>query len=530
MFDYIIVGAGSAGCVLAKRLSENPDCRVLLLEAGQSDWNPFIHMPAGVGELLKHKWTNWYFDTDRERELNNRCLYWPRGKVLGGSSAMNGMVYIRGHRNDYERWGALSGCAGWDWNSVLPWFKKSEDFVAGGNALHGEGGELGVSPPTVNLLLNGVFRAAAAEAGYPVNTDFNGEVQEGVGPYHSTIKDGVRQSTARTFLTPDVRKRPNLEIHTLTRVTRLLMERGRVTGVEALRFGRRHHFTCSREVLLAAGAVQSPQILMLSGIGPEALLSEQGIAMTQRLEGVGENLQDHLDVSIQYHATQPVSLFDQVKFHNALATLIQYLTTHKGLGTTNGIESGAFLRTPLAGEEPDIQLHFIPVIMLDHMRQKGPGHGFMTHVCQLRPKSRGRIRLWSANPTAAPRIEPNYLSDPADLPVLVEAVKICRKIFAQDAFVPYRGDELMPGAAIQSDADIAAFIRRSAETIYHPVGTCRMGAGSDALSVVDNQCRVHGLAGLRVVDASVMPNLIGGNTNAPTIMIAEKIADTLINA
>lgn len=530
MYDYIIVGAGSAGCVLAKRLSENPDCRVLLLEAGQSDWNPFIHMPAGVGELLKHRWTNWYFDTDREPQLDNRCLYWPRGKVLGGSSAMNGMVYIRGHRNDYERWGALPGCEGWDWNSVLPWFRKSENFVAGGNALHGEGGELGVSPPTVNLLLNGVFREAGREAGYPVNTDFNGEQQEGVGPYHSTIKDGVRQSTARTFLSPDVRKRPNLEIRTLTRVTRLLMEGTRVAGVEALRLGRYHKFTCNREVLLCAGAVQSPQLLMLSGIGPEAELLAHGIAMHHRLDGVGENLQDHLDVSVQYHATQPVSLFDQVKFHRALLTLAQYLTMHKGLGTTNGIESGAFLKTSHAGAEPDIQLHFVPVIMLDHMRQQGPGHGFMTHVCQLRPKSRGRIRLWSANPAAAPRIEPNYLSDPADLPVLVEAVKMCRHIFAQAAFDPYRGDELMPGQAVQSDADLAAFIRRSAETIYHPVGTCRMGSGSDARNVVDNHCRVHGLAGLRVVDASVLPELIGGNTNAPVIMVAEKVADAIINA
>lgn len=529
MYDYILVGAGSAGCVLAKRLSENPDCRVLLIEAGQSDWNPFIHMPAGVGELLKHRWTNWYFDTDREAQLDNRCLYWPRGKVLGGSSAMNGMVYIRGHRQDYDNWAALPGCDGWDYDSVLPWFKKSEHFVAGADAWHGTDGELGVSPPSLNLLLNETFKEAGKQAGFPVTHDFNGEQQEGIGPYHCTIRDGVRQSTAKTFLTPDVRKRPNLTILTRARVSRLLLEDKKVTGVELIRNGRYHQLRANREVLLCAGAVQSPQLLLLSGIGAQAALAEHDIKPLHELAGVGENLQDHLDISVQYHATQPISLYDQTKWYRAALTLLQYLTTHKGLGTSNGIEAGAFLRTSLAGAEPDIQLHFIPVIMLDHMREAGPGHGFMVHACQLRPHSRGRIRLWSADPMAPPRIEPNYLSDERDLPVLVEAVKICRRIFSQSAFDAYRGDELMPGAAVQSDDDIIGFIRRAAETIYHPVGTCKMGDRSDALAVVDNRCRVHGLEGLRVVDASVMPQLIGGNTNAPVIMLAERVAGDILN-
>lgn len=533
MYDYIIVGAGSAGCVLAKRLSEKPDCRVLLIEAGQSDWNPFIHMPAGVGELLKHNWTNWCFDTDREAELDNRCLYWPRGKVLGGSSAMNGMIYIRGHQHDYDNWAALPGCDGWNYDAVLPWFKKSENFVAGADEFHGTGGELGVSPPSVNLELNDTFRVAGEQAGFAVNPDFNGAVQEGVGPYHCTIRDGVRQSTSRTFLTPDVRKRSNLTILTRARVSRLLLEGEgddkRVIGVELVRNGRYHQLRCNREVLLCAGAVQSPQVLLLSGIGPQAALAEHDIKPLHELPGVGENLQDHLDISVQYHATQPVSLYDQTKWYRAAVTLLQYLTTHKGLGTTNGIEAGAFLRTSHAGDEPDIQLHFIPVIMLDHMREPGPGHGFMVHACQLRPYSRGRIRLWSADPQAAPRIEANYLSDARDLPVMLEAIKICRQILTQPAFDAYRGDELMPGAKVQSDEELTAFVRRAAETIYHPVGTCRMGAQSDAMAVVDAQCRVHGIQGLRVIDASVMPNLIGGNTNAPVIMIAERMAADILN-
>lgn len=527
MYDYIIVGAGSAGCVLARRLSDDSACRVLLVEAGGKDWNPFIHMPAGVGELLKRRWTNWYFHTDQEPHLNNRRLYWPRGKTLGGSSAMNGMIYIRGHRNDYDRWGALPGCEGWDYASVLPWFKRSEHFVQGANDYHGDQGEMGVSPPSSDMELFDTFLAAGGQAGWAANEDFNGAQQEGVGRYHVTIRDGVRQSASRCFLTPEVRKRPNLEILTQAHVTRLLLDNGRATGIELLKGGESRRITCGNEVLLCAGSVQSPQILLLSGIGPEATLAEHDIEPLHVLAGVGENLQDHLDVSVQYHCLQPVTLYDQIKPHRSIATLLRYLATHRGPGASNGLEAGAFLRTPLADAEPDVQLHFIPSFMIDHAREPAPGHGFMLHACGLRPKSRGRISLWSSDPQESPRIQAGYLSEEADLKVLVEAVKLSREVFGQNAFDRYRGEEYMPGKTVRTDAEIEDFIRQGAETIYHPVGTCRMGAADDAMSVVDGQCRVHGLEGLRVVDASVIPQLIGGNTNAPTIMVAERIADRI---
>lgn len=528
MTDYIIVGGGSAGCVLAKRLSENSGCQVTLLEAGPSDWNPFIHMPAGLGELLKHKWVNWYFDTAPEKQLGGRHLYWPRGKVLGGSSAMNGMIYIRGHKNDYDRWSELPGCEGWDYETVLPWFKRSENFVAGADDYHAEGGELGVSPTSLKHELFDAFDDAIGQSGLPRNADFNGEKQEGVGRYHVTIKEGVRQSAARCFLSPEVRQRPNLTIVTGARVCRLLLDGKRVSGVEYQKGKRREQLLAKREVLLCAGAVQSPQLLMLSGIGSREALAEHGIALQHELPGVGENLQDHLDVGVQYHCTKPVSFYKQTRLHRAALVLLRYLLTGKGLGRSNVVEWGGFLRTPLAGEEPDIQLHFVPTFTIDHTRDPGPGHGFMLHACQLRPHSRGRIRLASADPLAAPLIEPNYLSDARDLPVLIEAVKLCRRLLTQPAFDTYRGEGFMLSDDMRDDAAIGDYIRRTAETIYHPVGSCKMGAATDEMAVVDNQCRLHGLEGLRVVDASVFPLLMGGNTNAPTIMLAERVAAAIV--
>ncbi len=530
MYDYIIVGAGSAGCVLAKRLSANPDTKVLLLEAGGNDWNPFIHMPAGVSQLIKNRWTNWYFDTQPEPEMGNRRLYWPRGKVLGGSSAINGMIYIRGHRKDYDRWAQLPGCEGWGYDSVLPWFKRSERFEAGANAYHGDKGELGVSPPKIEHELVDAFLEAGQQAGFPANTDFNGAKQEGIGFYDTTVWDGVRQSTGKVFLSKDVRQRSNLTILTHARAAKVLFQDGKAIGVEYIRRRHRHAAHCKQEVLLTAGSVQSPQLLMLSGIGPDAVLREQGIEPLKVLSGVGENLQDHLDASIQYYCSQPITLYKLLKPHYAALTLLEYLMTHKGMGTTNGVIAGGFLKTPLAGDEPDIQLHYVPVIMVDHLRQPSPGHGYMTHVCQLRPKSRGRIRLKSADPLDDPLIEARYLSDPYDVKVMVEAVKLCRELFAQTAFDDYRGDEYMPGAEVQTDEQIADFVRDTAETIYHPVGTCRMGAASDSEAVVNNRCQVHGVEGLRVVDASVFPELMGGNTNAPTILVAERMAADIVGS
>ncbi len=529
MHDYIIAGGGSAGAVLANRLSADSGCRVLLLEAGPRDWNPFIHMPAGVGELLKRKWTNWYFETAPEPHMNNRRMYWPRGRVLGGSSAMNGMIYIRGHRNDYDRWAALPGCEGWDYDSVLPWFRKSEGYTGPESPYHGREGEMGVSIPDCGLELFDVFLEGAQQAGLPRTDDFNGEQQEGAGSYQVTIRDGVRQSTARCFLPPEVRKRANLDILTGAHVTSLVREGNRVTGVEVLWRGRRAQYHAAREVLLCAGAVQSPQILMLSGIGDPAELEEHGIAVNHALPGVGKNLQDHLDVSVQYHCSQPVTLYSEARPVRAMSNLIRYLLTHKGMGTTNGLEAGAFVRTSQAGEEPDVQMHFIPSFMIDHNREEGPGHGFMLHACQVRPESRGEIGLWSANPLDPPRIQPRYLSCEKDLKVTLEAIRLCREIFRQKAFDPYRGEEYMPGAAVDSEEELAQWVRQYGETIYHPVGTCRMGASHEESSVVDNHCRVHGLEGLRVVDASVIPELPGGNTNAPTIMVAERIAAELLD-
>ena len=524
MYDYIIIGGGSAGAVLANRLSANPDNQVLLLEAGPSDRHPFIHMPAGVVELLKGDKLNWYFSTAPEPELHGRRLYWPRGRVLGGTSAMNGMVYIRGHRNDYDRWAALPGCEGWNYDEVLPYFRQSEFFPEGDTEWHGHEGELGVSRLKQKLALFQTFVEAAEQAGYPRTGDFNGAEQEGAGPYDVTIREGVRQSTARCFLPKTVRRRPNLELLTNARALALLTDGKRVHGVQVAHDNRQPCFYARRETLLCAGAVQSPQLLLLSGIGDPEELERHNIPLRHKLPGVGKNLQDHLDVSVQHFATTTETLYANARPPRNILTLLRYLLTHGGAAASNGIETGAFLKTSHAGEEPDIQLHFIPAFMLDHARQEAPGHGFMLHACQLRPQSRGEIGLWSADPLAPPRIQPRYLSAPGDLEVMVEAVKICRRIFAARAFDAVRGEEHMPGPEVQDDAAIAEFIRRHAETIYHPVGTCRMGAPDDADAVVDNQCRVHGLDGLRVVDASIMPQLPGGNTNAPTIMIAERVA------
>jgi choline dehydrogenase len=524
MYDYVIVGAGSAGCVLANRLTEDPNTTVLLLEAGMSDWHPFIHMPVGVSELLKGKLFNWYLDTAPEKHLNNRRLYWPRGKGLGGSSSINGMVYIRGNRADYDHWAKDLGLTGWAYDDVLPYFQKSENFFGGKNEYHGVGGPLGITQDPSGHMLFGVFKEASKQAGYPETCDFNGVQQEGVASYQLTIAKGKRQSTAVTFLNP-VKKRPNLTIVTRAHVKAINIDGGRAIGVTYRSGFGTETVRAKREVLLCAGAVHSPQLLMLSGIGDSKVLNKYGIPVKVHKPAVGQNLQDHLDVMVQQHCTQAVTLFEQTKFRNLIRTFIQYWRTRSGVAASNGLEAGAFLKTDPSLAIPDVQLHFIPAFMLDHARKKGPGNGYMLHACQLRPRSKGFISLQSGDPFAAPLIQPNYLSDPYDVDVLVKVVKIARNIFAQAAFDPYRGKEEVPGEAVQTDEQLVACVRQKAETIYHPVGTCRMGLDADA--VVDLECRVKGLAGLRVVDASVMPTLIGGNTNAPTIMVAEKIADRI---
>ncbi|KAB7772097.1 GMC family oxidoreductase [Xanthomonas sp. LMG 12462] len=523
MYDYIIIGAGSAGCVLANRLSEDRDCKVLLIEAGPRDRNPFIHMPAGLARLASNRRINWNYLTEAEPALNDRRLWWPRGKVLGGSSSINAMCYVRGVPADYDDW-AADGADGWDWRGVLPYFRRSECNSRGGDALHGGDGPLHVSDLRYHNPLSDVFIAAAQEAGFPHNPDFNGPQQQGVGLYQVTQKDGARCSAAVAYLAP-ARARDNLQVVTDALVLRLLIEGGRVVGVAYAQDGREVQARAAREVLLSAGAVNSPQLLMLSGIGPADALRRHGIAVQLDQPQVGANLQDHLDVCTLYR-TRPGISYD--RRNQAKIAFDYFLRGHRGAGSSNIAEAGGFIRSPLAPDaRADIQLHFVPAMLDDHGRNRLPGDGFTLHACHLQPRSRGRIALNDADPRTPARIQANYLSDPDgfDLRMLVECARLARHILQQPAFDAWRGAPLLPAREDLDEAGLVAFIRAKAETIYHPIGTCRMGR--DAQAVVDPQLRLRGLDGLRVVDASVMPRLVSGNTNGPTMMIAERAADLI---
>lgn len=532
MYDYIIIGAGSAGCVLAHRLSEDPDVRVLLLEAGPRDWHPFIHMPAGLAKLVGKKGVNWDYDTAPEPQLDNRVLWWPRGKVLGGSSSINAMCYIRGVPGDYDEWAAL-GATGWSWNDVLPYFRRGEANARltgdGGvqpqfRALHGDAGPLPVSDLRYVNPVARMFVEAAGQAGIPGNDDFNGPVQAGAGLYQVTQKDGARASAAVAYLHP-VRGRRNLTVVTGATANRITFAGTRANGVAYSCRGRAFHQAAAREVLVCGGAINSPQLLMLSGIGPAAELRRHGIAVRVDAPEVGGNLQDHLDICTLHHATRRIT-YDRVS--DARIAFDYYLRGHSGPGSSNIAEAGAFVRSELATDDRcDIQMHFVPAMLDDHGRRRLPGDGYTLHACFLRPASRGRIRLASASAGDKPRIEANYLSDTRgfDLRMMVQCARLSRTILMQPAFDGLRGAPIFPARNDCDDDDLAAFVRAKAETVYHPVGTCRMG--SDAASVVDPALRVRGVEGLRVVDASVMPRLIGGNTNAPTLMIAERAADLI---
>ncbi len=523
-YDFIIVGAGSAGCVLANRLSANPNNRVLLLEAGKKDSSPFIHMPAGLSQLVPKEDHNWYFWTEPQEHLFGRELFWPRGKVLGGSSSINGMVYIRGHASDYDHWRQL-GCRGWSFEDVLPYFKKSETCERGSDDFHGADGELNVTSKVMDHPMTKAFVDASVQAGFKKADDFNGADQEGVNTYDFTIKDGKRQSAAVAFLHP-VMNRENLTVETDALTTRVLFTEGKASGVEYRQGVELKTASADREVVLSGGAINSPQLLLLSGIGPGAQLQHLGIPIIKDLPGVGENLQDHLDVLLRWRSLQPISAYGASKFPNNALTLLRWRLASSGWGAAAPTPGGAFLKTRPELERPDIQLHQMNVASAPHGLEPPKEHGFQVHVCQLRPESRGTVSLSSPLPKDHPKIDPNYLSAPGDLEVLRDGLKIVRNIVNQSAFEPFRGEETWPGIEVDEDYEIDAAIRSSAETLYHPVGTCKMG--HDEMAVVDDELRVHGVPGLRVVDASIMPTLIGGNTNAPAIMIAEKAADMML--
>jgi choline dehydrogenase len=521
-FDYIIVGAGSAGCVLANRLSERADVRVLLLEAGGRDLHPLIHMPAGLSRLVGNTTLNWEFYTEPEPELNGRRLYWPRGKVQGGSSSINAMCYVRGDARDYDEWAAM-GLDGWSYRDVLPFFRKAERQQHGANEFHGADGPLGVSDLRHRNILSDVFIEAALERGHARNDDFNGATQTGFGHYQVTQWKGRRCSTSVAYLNP-ARTRPNLSIVSNASVRRVLLEGARAVGVEYLHRGTLKRVRTTGEVLLAAGAIGSPQLLMCSGIGPIDELEAVGVSVQIPHAEVGRNLHDHVDYCTLQKCREPVT-YDFGLLREA-AEGLRYFLTNDGPGSSNIAEAGGFARSSHARDErADLQFHFVPAQLDDHGRNRMPGHGYTLHACILRPLSRGHISLRSDSAVDAPRIFANYLRERTDLDTLVEAVKMSRDIFAARAFDRWRGEEVFPGDALRSDADIIASIRAKAETVYHPVGTCRMGV--DEASVVDPQLRVRGVTGLRVVDAAVIPQIIGGNTNAPTVMIAEKAADLL---
>ena len=524
-FDYIIVGAGSAGCVLANRLSENPKHEVLLLETGGSDKSIFIKMPTALSIPMNTDKYAWQFNTEKEPYLNNREMHCPRGKVLGGSSSINGMVYVRGHAKDFDEWEA-HGAEGWNYQACLPYFQKAETWYKGNDAYRGGNGELGVN--NGNEMKNPLYTAfikAGEQAGYDITSDYNGKQQEGFGPMHMTVKDGVRSSASREYLDP-VNSRKNLTIVTGALVTKVVLEDKVAKGVEYVVNGKVATAAASNEVILSAGSIGSPHILQLSGIGDKDILEKAGVDVKHHLPGVGQNLQDHLEFYFQYKCKQPITLNRKLGLISKGLIGARWLLNRSGLGATNHFESCAFIRSKADVEWPDIQYHFLPAAIRYDGKSAFDGDGFQVHVGHNKPKSRGSVTLQSANPTVPPKILFNYLQHPDDIEGFRACVRLTREIIAQSAFDDFRDGEIQPGEHIQTDEEIDAFVREAVESAYHPSCSCKMG--EDEMAVVDSQTNVHGIEGLRVVDSSIFPTIPNGNLNAPTIMVAEKAADIIL--
>ncbi len=523
-YDYIVVGAGSAGCVLANRLSENPKTKVLLIEAGGNDTNPWLHIPVGYFKTMHNPKTDWCYLTSPDEGINHRQLQWPRGKVIGGSSALNGLLYVRGQAEDYDRWSAL-GSVGWSYDEVLPYFKKSEDQERGASQYHGVGGPLKVSDLRLRRPIADYFIRAAIQAGIPENPDYNGERQEGVGYFQQTAYKGFRWSSAKGFLKP-IMSRPNLSIALHAHVNRIIFQGQKASGVEYKVGKNTVVATCTKEIVLSAGAIGSPQILQLSGIGDPELLERFNIEKVQALPGVGKNLQDHLQIRLVFKTSQR-TLNDEV---NSILKRIwvgmQYAFNRTGPLTLAASQVTVFTRSDSHVERPDIQFHMQPLSADKPGEGAHPFSAFTSSVCQLRPHSRGYVEIQSRDPAQHPIIQPNYLSDPRDQKVVVNAIKVARHIASQPALAEHILEEHVPGNQYQSDEELLEAARQFSQTIYHPTSTCKMG--QDEMAVVDERLKVHGVANLRVADASVMPEIVSGNTNAPTIMIAEKAADMIL--
>lgn len=529
-YDYIIVGAGSAGCVLANRLSADPAARVLLIEAGGPDRNPLLRVPLMAGFWFTNRYFNWCFETEPQAHLAGRRISWPRGKVWGGSSSINGLIYVRGHPLDYEHW-RDQDLPDWGWENVLPFYRKAENFLRGGDHLHGTNGPLPVTRASDEHPLSQAFLRAGQEAGHPYCHDFNGADPVGVGVYDYNIRDGQRWSAARAYLRPAL-SRPNLEVMSHAHVTCLLLEAGRICGIEVRRRGRTEQISCDEEVILASGAIGSPAILLHSGLGPASALQKVGVKPRVNLPGVGQNLHDHLQAVVSHASSVSDGLYEMRRLDRLVPAMAGAVALGKGNATQLPIRVGGFLKTDQALSMPDMQIHYIlgsgqRTLRIPGIHRQAPGarYGVSGSVCQLRPESRGEIFLKSNDPSAVPGIQPNYLACETDRRAMRDAVRMMREIFSQAGFAPCLGDERRPGASIRSDSELDAWIAQSALAVYHPVGSCRMGR--DDMSVVDDRLKVYGVDGLRVVDASVAPSIIGGNTHGMTVMIAEKAADMI---